>query len=264
MLLAIQIVLIVVPPVIGVAAARALMIHYLTPSIIATAEKVVPYILGTFGGFFGLLAGFMLSNSWVELRALRDAMTAEVNAVSDLQDIGANLRQPYDHQLTQAINTYLRTVIDRELPLMAARQVSPATTEALTNLWGPFAQFEPQNDAEVSIRQLGMEKVMEIGDERRQRIVFSRQRIPGLLWWVLVGSAGVVVIGTCIVSLNYRRPTEALLGTLTVLVALVLFSIQVLERPFQYGLSPEASDYRALWIALGGPQTFKSSAPLQR
>jgi len=261
MLLALQLVLIVVPSVAAVVAARAFMIRYFTPNMIATAEKVMPYTLGTFGGFFGLLAGFMLSNSWVELRALRNAMTAEVNAVADLQDLGANLREPYDYQLTQAINTYLETVIDHELPLLAARRVSPATTEALTDLWGPLGHFEPQNEAEVSIRQLGMEKVMEIGDERRQRIVFSRQRIPGLLWWVLVGSGGVVVFGTCVLSLNYRRPTGTLLGTLTTFVALVLFSIQVLERPFQYGLSPESSDYRALWIALGGPQTFKQRAP---
>lgn len=257
MLLTLQVVLVVFPAVIAVAAARALMLRYFTPNIMATAERVVPYILGTFGGFFGLLAGFMLSNSWVELRALRSAMTAEVNAVADLQDIGANLRQPYDDQLRQAINTYLQTVIDRELPLMAAREVSPATTAALTELWGPLGRFEPQNDAEVSVRELGMTKVMDIGEQRRQRIVFSRERIPGLLWWVLVGSGGVVVIGTCIVSLNYQRPTGVFLGTLTVLVALVLFSIQVLERPFQYGLSPESSDYQSLWIALGGPQTFK-------
>src|SRR5215831_2931960 len=257
MSLALTAVLIVLPPVIGVAALRALMLRYLTPSMIATAERVVPYILGSLGGFFGLLAGFMLSNSWVELRALRSAMTAEVNAVADLQDIAANLPQPYDDQLRHSIDTYLRTVIDRELPLMAAREVSPATTEALTELWGPLGRFQPQNDAEVSVRELGMEKVMDIGEQRRQRIVFSRERIPGLLWWVLVGSGGVIVIGTCIVCLNYRRPTDVFLGTLTVLVAAVLFSIQVLERPFQYGLSPESSDYSSLWVALGGPQTFR-------
>jgi hypothetical protein len=255
--LALQVLLIVFPPVIAVAGARALMRRLLPPTIIATAEKVVPYILGTFGGFFGLVAGFMLSNSWVELRALRNAMTAEVNAVADLGDIGANLPQQYDDELRQAINQYLRTVIDRELPLLAAGRVSPATTAALTELWRPLATFHPQTDADVSVRELGMNKVMSIGEQRRQRIVFSRERIPGLLWWILVGSGAVIVVGACVVSLSYRRPTIIVLSALTVFVALVLFSIHVLERPFQYQLSPEATDYIALWDALGGPQTIR-------
>jgi hypothetical protein len=63
--------------------------------------------------------------------------------------------------------------------------------------------------------------------------------------------------GACIVSLSYRRPTIIILSALIVFVALVLFAIHVLERPFQYQLSPEATDYIVLWNALGGPQTFK-------
>src|SRR5215470_16438312 len=152
--LAVQVLLIVVPPVIVVSAAHALLRRFLPHNVIATAEKVLPFILGTFGGFFGLVAGFMLSNSWVELRALRSAMTAEVNAVADLGDIGANLPQQYDGELRQAIDRYLRTVIDRELPLMAAGRVSPSTTEALTELWGPLGRFQPQTDADVSVREL--------------------------------------------------------------------------------------------------------------
>jgi hypothetical protein len=255
--LAVQVLLIVIPPVIAVSAAHAVLRRFLPQSVIATAEKVVPYILGTFAGFFGLVAGFMLSNSWVELRALRNAMTAEVNAVADLGDIAANLPQQYDDELKRAINHYLQTVINRELPLMAAGRASPATTEALTELWAPLGHFQPQNGADVSVRELGMNKVMDIGEQRRQRIVFSRERIPGLMWWILVGSGAVIVVGACVVSLSYRRPTLAILSALTVFVALVLFSIHVLERPFQYQLSPEATDYISLWDALGGPRTFR-------
>src|SRR5215470_18040595 len=124
--LAVQVLLIVVPPVIVVSAAHALLRRFLPHNVIATAEKVAPSILGTFGGFFGLVAGFMLSNSWVELRALRNAMTAEVNAVADMGDIAANLPEPRASQLERAINDYLRTVVDHELPMMAQGRTSPA------------------------------------------------------------------------------------------------------------------------------------------
>ena len=197
----------------------------------------------------------------VELRALRSAMMAEVNAVADMEDIAATLPQPHDEELKQAIYQYLNAVVDRELPLMAQSRVSPTTTAALTALWVPLDRFHAESDADVSLREIAMNKVMDIGEQRRQRIVFSRERIPGLLWWILIGSGAIIVAGSVVVSLNYHRPTSIFLSALTVLVALVLFSIHVLERPFQYGLSPESAEYKSVWEAIGGSQTARSLSP---
>ena len=183
-------------------------------------------------------------------------MTAEVNAVADMGDIAVSLPQPRADELQRAINEYLRTVVHDELPMMAEGRVNPATTRALTGLWVPLGNYEPQAEWEVSIREIAINKAMDIGERRRQRVVFSRERLPPILWWILGGSGLVVVAGACVVSLNYRTPTGAFLGALTAFVALALFSIHVLERPFQYHLSPESSDYISLWKALGGPETI--------
>ena len=139
-------------------------------------------------------------------------MTAEVNAVADMGDIAVNLPQPRADELTRAIDEYLRTVVNDELPMMAEGRVNPATTRALTGLWVPLGNYEPQAEWEVSIREIAINKAMDIGEP-----------------WSSVANA---------------------------FVALALFSIHVLERPFQYHLSPESSDYISLWKALGGPETI--------
>src|SRR5262245_32947686 len=171
-----EILIVVVPAVLLVAGARMFFARHLPPEVITHAEKVVPYILGSFGGFFGLVAGFMLSNSWLELRSLRSAMSAEVNAIADMGDIAANLPQPRAQEAKVAIDQYLHDVVHRELPLMAEGRTSSSTTAALTELWGPLGRYEPQSDWEVSIREIAINKVMDIGEQRRQRIVFSRER----------------------------------------------------------------------------------------
>jgi hypothetical protein len=259
--LLIQVFLLIVPTVAVTIVTRSLLRRHLPPVVMSHAEKVVPFVLGSFGGFYGLVAGFMLSNSWVELRGLRSAMTAEVNALADMGDIAANLPEPRASQLERAIDDYLRTVVDHELPMMAQGRTSPATTRALTELWGPLGRYQPQSDWEVSVRAIAINKVMAIGEQRRQRIVFSRERLPSILWWVLISSALVVIASSCIVSLNYRQPAGFSIGAVTGIVVLVLFSIHVLDRPFQYGLAPESSDYVALWHALGGPETFANAPP---
>src|SRR5262249_57889698 len=126
-------------------------------------EKVIPFVLGSFGGFYGLVAGFMLSTSWVELRALRSAMTAEVNALADMADIAVNLPQPRANQLKQAIDNYLNAVVHQELPAMAQGRTSPTTTHALTQLWYPLSQYEPGSDWEVSLREIAINQAMDIG-----------------------------------------------------------------------------------------------------
>ena len=250
-----QAVVLLLAAVAAVLGTRALLRRALAPVVIEHGEKVIPFVLGSFGGFYGLIAGFMLATSWVELRALRSAMTAEVNALADMGDIAVNLPATRAGELKQAINDYLKAVVDSELPVMAQGRTSPTTTHALTQLWVPLGHYEPQSEWEVSLRGIAIDKVMDIGEQRRQRIVFSRERLPDILWWILVGSGIVILAGSIVVSLNYNRPVGFFLGALTIVVTLVLFAIRVLERPFQYGLAPEASEYMAAWEVLGGPDT---------
>jgi len=254
-LLFVQAVLLLAGAVAVVLGTRLILRRMLPPVVIEHGEKVIPFVLGTFGAFYGLIAGFMLSTSWVELRALRSAMTAEVNALADMGDIAANLPTDRAGELKQSINEYLKAVVDSELPAMAEGRTSPTTTRALTQLWIPLGHYEPKSEWEVSLREIAMNKVMAIGEQRRQRIVFSRERLPAILWWILIGSGTVVLAGAIVVSLNYNRPVGFFLGALTVVVTLVLFAIRVLERPFQYGLAPEATEYMAAWEVLGGPDT---------
>ena len=239
-------------PVALVLGARHLLRRTVSPTLLEHAEKVVPFVLGSIGGFFGLVAGFMLSTSWVEVRALRSAMTEEVNALVDIEDIAVNLPQPRADSLKHAVARYLQHIVNEELPAMREGRTSASTARALDDLWRPLSDYQPDSQWEVSLREIAIVKVMSIGEQRRQRIVASRERLPALLWGILVGAGLVVVSGACVVSLRYRFPTEAFLGSLTTIVALVLFSIFVLERPFQYELTTEASEYRMLWKVLGG------------
>src|SRR5215510_12566573 len=165
-LLFIQAVLLLAGATAAVLGAREVLRRALKPIVVEHGEKVVPFVLGSFGGFYGLIAGFMLSTSWVELRALKSAMTAEVNALADMGDIAANLPPPRGDELKQAIDAYLRAVGDSEHPAMAQGRTSPTTTHALTQLWSPLGHYEPKSEWEVSLREIAINKVMDIGEQR--------------------------------------------------------------------------------------------------
>ena len=249
----VQIILVVVPAVALVLGGRALLRRLLSAEEHEHAERAVPFLLGTVGGFFGMLAGFMLSNAWSDLRALRTTMSAEVNSLADLTNIAARLPQPHANEIRAAVVTYLRVVVDDELPMMIKEhRTSPAATTALAGLWDPLATYDPKTDWEGTLHGIAINKVMEVGEKRRQRISFLHDKSPSRIWWVLLMSGLVVVAGATIASLRYKRPAAWFLGALVVVVSIVLFTIHVVERPFQYGLAARYSGYWAQWVVLGG------------
>jgi hypothetical protein len=250
--LGLQIVLIVVPSVVIVLAGREVLRRRLSAEELDHAEHAVPFLLGTVGGFFGLLSGFMLSNAWSELSTLRNTMSAEVNALADMADIAAQLPQPQAGELNAAVITYFRAIVEDELPSMRRHRSSPAATRARVGLWRPLAQFDPKTAWDGTLRGIAINKVMEVGERRRQRLAFFRNRSPSRIWWILLMNGVVVVAGATIASLRYKRPAVVFLGALVVVVAVVLFSIHIMEHPFQYDLATKAPEYWENWKVLGG------------
>ena len=83
-MLVLKLIVIVVAAVALVAGVRALLRRTLSPTSLQHAEKAIPFLLGSISGFYGLIAGFMLSNSYAELRLLQGAMTSEISALAQL------------------------------------------------------------------------------------------------------------------------------------------------------------------------------------
>ncbi|MGH6689426.1 MAG: DUF4239 domain-containing protein [Gammaproteobacteria bacterium] len=216
----------------------------------AHAEKVVPFLLGTVGGFYGLMTGFMLSNSWAELKSLQNSIVAEVNALGDLGRIATNLPEPVAQELIDGVEAYLRTVSQGELDLLAVGRINPQTTAALENLWQILGKYHPETQWESGLRNLALNRVAEVGEQRRRRILNGQVSLPGIMWAILLCGGVVVVCGATLASLQYQRPAGLFLGALTAIFGLVLFVIFALDRPFRFGLTTRAHGYADLLMEM--------------
>lgn len=224
------------------------------------AEKAIPFLLGSISGFYGLIAGFMLSNSYAEVRSLHGAMTAEVSALVELARIARNLPPPMSEELMRGTEDYLRTVINSELPALVQGHWSQETTDALERLWRLLGQYRPTSEWDGTMRTMALNKIVDVGEQRRLRILASRDRMPMVVWYVLLFGGGVVVVGACVASLQHGRPAGVFLGALTAIVTLVLMVIFVLQQPFRYGVATGVDDYGILWQVFGG-QLHADSTP---
>src|SRR5688500_13710746 len=121
--------------VIGIVAISILILRRVFKRIFVSqgaleAEKILPFLIGTIGGYYGLLTGFILSIAWGDVQAIRNSSLVELNALADVERIATSLPEPTAAELRRNVGKYLRSVIDDDMTAMRHGEISPVTTAA--------------------------------------------------------------------------------------------------------------------------------------
>lgn len=220
------------------------------PDRLQEAEKILPFLIGTVGGYYGLLTGFILSGAWGDVQSVRNSSMVEINALADLDRIAVTLPAPVGPQLQNGVRAYLRSVIDYDMQALSEGHVSPETTAAYGSLWSIVAGARRDADPwESSLLARAFDKVGVVGDQRRVRILISTETFPSVVWAILLLGAVIVLTGSTIVSLRYGPPAREVMMAVAAMLSVVLFAIYAMDRPYRHGYGPGSARYEALWKA---------------
>jgi hypothetical protein len=133
-------------------------------------------------------------------------------------------------------------VVDEEWPLMARGESSPRAWALIDEIRLTLQNQDPNTDAEQVLYEQGLERVHDLADARRDRLMESREGIPLILWVVLLVGAIVTVGFTYLFGMEDTTTHVLMVAALALVIRLVLFTIGSLEYPFSGDahLSPEA------------------------
>jgi hypothetical protein len=217
---------------------------------VAESEKILPFLVGTIGGYYGLLTGFVVSITWGGVQSVRNAALAEINALADLDRIALTLPAPAGPALRHNVGDYLRSVIDHDLDAMKEGVVSRETGAAYGRLWSTTVMPRPEAEPwEATLLGRAFDKVGVVGEQRRIRLLISTESLPTVVWIILLFGGVIILAGGTIVSLRYGPPVREAMIAVAAMLCVVLFTIYAMDRPFRYGFGPEKSGYEALWQA---------------
>jgi len=103
-------------------------------------------------------------------------------------------------------------------------------------------EVELRTEAEQELYAEGLDQIQRLGDARRMRLVAAEEGMPGVLWAILVFGAVVAVGFTYLFGLRNTWAHRLMVMSLTAVIALVLFTIGVMEHPFSGGarIEPDA------------------------
>jgi protein-S-isoprenylcysteine O-methyltransferase Ste14 len=207
-------------------------------------NDVAGFIYAVLGIAYAVLMGLVVVATWEQFRTASDTVEHEANELAELFWLGHRLPDTEGHRLQELAQSYARVVADEEWPLMARGESSPRAWALIDEIRLTVQDMNPHTQAEQVLYDQGLERVHDLADARRDRLLEAREGIPGILWVVLV-VGGIVAIGfTYLFGLNNTASHLLMVAALALIIGLVLFTIGSLEYPF-------AGDVRV------GPDAFK-------
>jgi hypothetical protein len=125
---------------------------------------------------------------------------------------------------------------------VARGESSPRAWALIDEIRLTVQNMNPETDVELVLYEQGLERVHDLADARRDRLVEAWEGIPVILWVVLVVGAIVTVGFTYLFGMDSTTTHTLMVAALALVIGLVLFTIGSLEYPFSgdVRLSPEA------------------------
>src|ERR671914_983562 len=209
-------------------------------------NEVAGFLYAVIGVVYAVLLALLVIAVWEQYQGALETVESEANGVAEVAWLAHRLPEPEHHQLQEDARSYAQEVVDEEWPLMeqglGGVQSLPEGWDLLDDMRATLQEVEPRTVAEQELYAEGLDQIDRFGDARRMRIVAAQEGIPGVLWVVLVFGAVVAVSFTYLFGLQNTWAHRLMVLSLTAVIALVLFTIGVMEHPFSGGarIGPES------------------------
>ena len=202
-------------------------------------------INGGLGAMFGVIVGFAAFIALNKYHAAQQTVQSEAAEVEEIYRLAEPLPEPERNQIQGLAVSYARVVAEEEWPLMRQGRTSPRADALAEELRRSIQEgYRTSTGAEQEFFGEELDAVDELDEDREARLLDASQRLPAILWAALVVLATVLVGFSFLVGMESHKLHLLSVAALAAGIALVLFTIGVLDRPF-------GTDFRV------GPQPFE-------
>ncbi|HEY7036414.1 MAG TPA: DUF4239 domain-containing protein [Thermomicrobiales bacterium] len=201
---------------------------------LARHHDVAGFVYATIGVTYAVILAFVVIAVWENYAATREVADREASAVGVLYRLANGFPVRQRSAAHEALLGYAEAAVEEEWPAMADGEApSPKTSQALDDLFAVYEQ--PDLVAAVNAEQYGesLSQLDEVSAARRGRVLASHSGLPSVLWVVLLGGGVLVVAFAFLFGVESPYPQGAIMGALTVTIAMLLFVVADAQHPFR-------------------------------
>jgi uncharacterized protein DUF4239 len=232
------------------------LVQRLVPASVRKEHNdVAGFIYAALGVIYAVLLALVVIAVWEEFGRARVTVESEANALAEIFWLAHELPEPEGPHLQELARSYAEVVVEEEWPLMQQgrtplmehTQETPRGWVLIDDIRATAQEIEPrtQGDQELyaQLYAQGLDQVQRLADARRTRLVQAEEGLPSVLWVVLVVGGMVTVGFSYLFGLENTWAHRLMVVSLAGVIALVLFTIGVLDHPFSGGVRIETGAF---------------------
>jgi hypothetical protein len=234
-----------------------ILVQLLVPTEVRRQQNdVAGFIYAVLGVTYAVLLGLMVVAVWEEWNAASVTADDEASSLAEVFWLADRMPETEGRHIQELARSYARVVVNEEWSLMAREKSSSRAWDLLDDIRTSLQNFDPSTPEEQVVYEQSLERMRDLADARRDRLLEAEQGLPGILWVVLI-TGGVIVVGfTYLFGLDSTLIHLLMVASLALVIALVLFTVAALNFPFKGDITigPEAMKH-----VLGRFETSKLS-----
>jgi hypothetical protein len=189
--------------------------------------------MGVLGTTYGVILGFMLFTVWTDFRAAEIDVALETASLLNVHHIAAGLPMPQRETMRGLAVKYADAVVNQEWPAMQAQRENHAGEVVLEQMWQVIVATQAQTFRETSSVDHMTTAMTNLGERRRMRDEQNENRLPTVLWVLLIVGGMATVISSCLLGNDKKWLHYAQVLALAFVVSVTLAAIADLARPFE-------------------------------
>jgi len=217
-------------------AGLVLVQRLVSPTTRKRHNDVAGFIYAVVGVSYAVLMGLVIIAVWESFAEAKNTASRESSELAEVFWLAHRLPEPEGLHIQEQARSYAEVVVEEEWPLMKEGQASPRAWQLLDEIRQSVQDVEVRTAADEVLYQQGLQRVHDVNDARRSRIVDVEEGIPAILWVVLV-VGGVIVVGfTYLFGMDSSLVHMLMVAAVAGIIALALFTVGTLDYPFGGGV----------------------------
>jgi len=169
----------------------------------------------------------------VETLAATDIVSSEATAIASVwRDLGGYPQRERD-SMRETLRGYMNQIIQEAWPEQNQGRIPRAGVEWMDRFLAQLLVFEPTSESQKILHATTLNAFNRMHEARRQRLDAVNSRLPGVMWIVLLPGAMGCLLFSLFFPIEEPHFQAVLVAGLAGFVAMVLFMILSLDRPFQ-------------------------------
>ena len=193
--------------------------------------------------FYGLATALTAVNVWETYVRVEEITKQEASALAVLYRDVSEYPEPTRSILREEIRTYTHQVIHQSWSLQRRGRIPTEGVKAMDQLQSTLVAFEPVTESQKALALETLSSYDRMMEARRMRLDSVERKLPGVMWLVIVLGAFISLCSAYFFPVLDPRVHQAQICLLATFIALVIFMILALDRPYRGDLGLKATPY---------------------